>query len=192
MQNEKWLPIVNWENLYRVSDHGRVHSSNRIIHRRTDGATYPYYGQLLTPTEISSGHLIVTLSGDGHKQPKLVHVLVLESFVGLCPENHESCHKDDNPKNNALPNLYWGTRSDNNYDKVRNGRHHASNRITCPLKHLLAIPNLRQSVSAIGRRGCLACHRTDAAKQRAKQRNQSFDYVATAARYYQEIMANQK
>lgn len=188
MLNEQWLPVIDWENLYLVSDHGRVRSLDRIIYRRSDGATYPHPGRLLIPLNTPSGHFKVELARDGWKQPKLVHVLMLESFIGPCPENHEGCHKNDN----CIDNLRWGTRSDNMYDRVKNGKHPASNRIACPLEHLLITPNLRQSVLAKGRRGCLACHRADAAKQRAKQRNQIFDYISTANHYYQEIMVNQK
>jgi hypothetical protein len=48
--------------------------------------------------------------------------LVLEVFVGLCPEGMECCHEDDDCTNNRLTNLRWGTRAENNQDKVRNGR----------------------------------------------------------------------
>jgi hypothetical protein len=39
-----------------------------------------------------------------------VHHLVLEAFVGPCPEGMECLHGDDIPDNNILSNLQWGTR----------------------------------------------------------------------------------
>ena len=48
--------------------------------------------------------------------------LVLEAFVGPCPNGMECCHYDDNPFNNHITNLRWGTDKDNALDKVRNGR----------------------------------------------------------------------
>lgn len=52
--------------------------------------------------------------------------LVLEAFVGPCPPGMECCHNDDNPTNNTLGNLRWGTHSDNMRDAYRNG-HKARN-----------------------------------------------------------------
>ena len=51
---------------------------------------------------------------------KKVHILVLEAFIGPCPEGMIGCHYDDNPKNNLLNNLYWGSHSENGKDKCRN------------------------------------------------------------------------
>ncbi len=49
--------------------------------------------------------------------------LVLLVFVGPPPsDRHECCHRDDRPLNNDPANLYWGTRSENRADAVRNGR----------------------------------------------------------------------
>ena len=56
--------------------------------------------------------------GNGH----YVHHLVLEAFVGPRPEGYECCHKDGNPMNNNLPNLYWGTPAQNDADQSRHGR----------------------------------------------------------------------
>lgn len=48
--------------------------------------------------------------------------LVLEAFVGPCPYGMECCHYDDNPFNNKVDNLRWGTTQENALDKVRNDR----------------------------------------------------------------------
>ena len=50
-----------------------------------------------------------------------VHVLVLTAFVGPRPEGLYGCHRDDNPENNVLNNLYWGTPKENSNDKKLNG-----------------------------------------------------------------------
>lgn len=59
-----------------------------------------------------------------YRQTFLVHRLVLEAFVGPCPEGMMACHADDNPTNNNLSNLRWGTIHDNLADAYRNGRIH--------------------------------------------------------------------
>ncbi len=52
---------------------------------------------------------------------KRVNRLVLESFVGPCPEGMECCHRDGNRFNNCLDNLRWGTRSSNREDQRIHG-----------------------------------------------------------------------
>src|SRR6266567_540688 len=47
--------------------------------------------------------------------------LVLETFVGPCPPGKECCHWDDDPSNNNLSNLRWGSHFDNTEDIERNG-----------------------------------------------------------------------
>lgn len=43
----------------------------------------------------------------------MVHRLVLEAFVGPCPDNCEAVHFDGDPANNRLDNLRWDTHSAN-------------------------------------------------------------------------------
>ena len=50
-----------------------------------------------------------------------IHHLVLEVFVGPRPTlAHHALHRDDDPLNNRLENLYWGTGQDNIRDRARN------------------------------------------------------------------------
>jgi HNH endonuclease len=76
-------------------------------------------GRILRPGPANSEHLTVVL-GRGNTQS--VHVLVLTAFVGPSPPGCEGLHGDDNPTNNDISNLRWGTRSDNLHDAVRNGK----------------------------------------------------------------------
>jgi len=75
-----------------------------------------------------SGHLTVTLvymSKDRQtriKKTKYIHQIVLETFLGPCPEGMEACHfPDRNPANNHINNLRWGTHRDNYRDAVKHG-----------------------------------------------------------------------
>ena len=43
-----------------------------------------------------------------------IHRLVLEAFVGPCPEGKECNHKNHERDDNELTNLEWVTRSENN------------------------------------------------------------------------------
>tara|TARA_R110002126_G_scaffold96507_1_gene225832 strand:+ start:345 stop:833 length:489 start_codon:yes stop_codon:yes gene_type:complete len=48
-----------------------------------------------------------------NKKNYYVHRLVLEHFVGECPENFECDHIDRNRSNNHIENLKWCNRSEN-------------------------------------------------------------------------------
>ncbi len=69
----------------------------------------------------SGGYLIVTLCESGNRKTCLVHRLVLEAFIGLCPEGMECRHLDGNPVNNNLGNLRWGTHKQNIHDAIQHG-----------------------------------------------------------------------
>lgn len=66
-------------------------------------------------------YISAMLSRDSVQHNRLVHVLVLEAFVGPRPEGQEARHLDGDPTNNRLNNLAWGTRSENFDDMRRHG-----------------------------------------------------------------------
>ena len=57
----------------------------------------------------------------GRGNGRRVHRLVLEAFVGPCPEGLEACHSNGDPTDNRLENLRWGTHEDNHQDRVKHG-----------------------------------------------------------------------
>lgn len=50
-----------------------------------------------------------------------VQRLILEAFVGPCPEGMEACHWNGKHADNRLENLRWGTPVENTADKFRHG-----------------------------------------------------------------------
>lgn len=67
------------------------------------------------------GHQFVVLCKNSKCFNKAIHRLVLETFVGPCPEGMECRHLNGNPKDNRLKNLRWGTGKDNGLDKIIHG-----------------------------------------------------------------------
>lgn len=115
---EEWRAVVGFPD-YEVSNHGRVRSLDRIkvYYREGVRVSRRHRGRILRAGTMQSGHQFVEL---GKGNGRCVHVLVLQAFVGEAPPDHECCHWDDDPGNNRLENLRWGTRSENLADYKRN------------------------------------------------------------------------
>lgn len=109
-----WRPVPGWPT-YAVSDNGLVRGPR---------------GWVLKATPMRTGHRRVRLLDGERERWALVHVLVLEAFVGSCPPGMECCHGDGDPDNNRLSNLRWDTHRANMLDAVRHGTHNflAANR----------------------------------------------------------------
>lgn len=74
----------------------------------------------LKPYALRHGHLVVAIKPSGKK--RLVHHLILETFVGPCPPGMECRHfPDRNPANNRLNNIQWGTNEENHADRIIHG-----------------------------------------------------------------------
>lgn len=106
---EIWKPIKGYENLYWISNEGRVW---RPSHVDTIGRTKK--GRVLRASVSRNGYEKVGLTKDGAKTTKLVHRLVGEAFLEN-PENLPMInHKDENKRNNNVENLEWCDSTYNN------------------------------------------------------------------------------
>ena len=118
---EIFKPIKNYENLYSISNLGRVKSNNRQ-RLGAGGSIRNCKGRILKATPNQSGHLLVNLYDEEGKSKKaLVHRLVAEAFLEN-PENLPCInHKDENKLNNCADNLEWCTIAYNNsYSHLEN------------------------------------------------------------------------
>jgi hypothetical protein len=96
---ELWNPIRGFENLYQVSNEGRVMS---LKCNRTK----------IMKTPPCNGYPAVCLVKDKIKHTCRVHRLVAEAFLQPVPNKTEIDHKDRNPKNNRVSNLRYADRSE--------------------------------------------------------------------------------
>jgi len=67
------------------------------------------------------GYLKVNLYRNRKMKRKRIHQLVLETWIGPRPDGKVACHRDGNSLNNKLSNLYLGTHTENERDKIRHG-----------------------------------------------------------------------
>ena len=110
--SETWKAVVGFEGIYEVSDHGRVRRVAPSVNGHQPGLK-----KLFTEDR---GYKQTALYDRGRMRQVMVHVLVLEAFIGPRPPGMQGCHYDDNPSNNHLSNLRWDTPSANGYDRARN------------------------------------------------------------------------
>lgn len=128
---ERWLPVVGLEGFYEVSDLGRVRTVAHTVtfeRQKTPGSpvsvvTRRVKARVRIPQSDGEGCHHFLMIGD---VKRYVHRMVLEAFVGPCPDGQECRHADDDPPNNKLENLSWGTHADNMLDSYRNGRKSAT------------------------------------------------------------------
>ena len=172
--NERWLSVPGYPG-YEVSDQGRVRSLDREVRSRW-GTPKTLKGKILSQRLVGGNGSIgryraCTLFRDGERKPVTVHILMLETFVSPRPEGMWGCHRDDNPANNSLENLYWGSPSENVFDKVRNGHHPDANKTHCPQGHEYTEENTYIKPRT-GHRECRTCHcdQVKRAYRRSKQR----------------------
>lgn len=192
--NEKWLPVVGYEGFYEVSDHGRIRSIDRVV-TGTDGVDKRVPGKMKSTYIHKTGYLNVRLTKHGVGKQAKVHRLVLEAFVGPCPEGMEGCHNNGDRKDAQLANLRWDTRSANALDRVKHGNHNTAHNTHCPRGHILSEPNLVRATSKEGRRACLACARARARVHYASKRKGvdiSHNLQAIADEYFKAICRSEQ
>lgn len=151
---ERWLPVVGYEDLYEASDQGRVRNA------RT--------GLVLKP-RTHQGRLDVTLSRNGRVRTRLIHQMVLESFVEARPAGLVACHLNGDSRDNRLVNLRWDTVSANTLDSVRHGTHNEARKTRCSNGHEYSKENT-WVCSRTGRRSCRTCTRERVAAIKSRKK----------------------
>lgn len=132
---ERWRTIPGYSDAYEVSDLGRIRSVDRIVTYLRDGRfiSRSFRGMVLSQSVNRSvrRHMYVHLYRGSHddRRMHLVHRLVLEAFLGPCPDGMEGCHNNGDPTDNRLQNLRWDTHSSNMRDmRIHGTDRHAAKR----------------------------------------------------------------
>lgn len=113
---EIWKKIPKFED-YEISSLSRVRNAKGKIMKQwwsgIDGNKYLVI-KLFYPKERRTDT----------QQSKLlkIHRLILMAFIGMPLVGQIGCHKNDDPSDNSLENLYWGTPRENMLDALRNCR----------------------------------------------------------------------
>ena len=129
---------------YRFGDDGSIWSA-----RRPDGTIDEIRWKRVKTYRRPYGARYVMVSFRPERNGKLctfyVHRLILEAFIGPCPDGLEGCHgPDTDTSNNRLDNLRWDTHQSNIDDTEHDGtRPHGSQKTLAKLTES-DIPEIRR------------------------------------------------
>lgn len=162
---EEWRNVIGYEDHYEVSSFGNVRGKARVDSRGHSRASRP-----LTPVRVGrSGHqhYRVTFHKDGVRESIYLHRVVAMAFIDNPDGLPYVLHWDDDPGNNHVENLHWGTQEDNMREMSERGRHVSPNALKteCQFGHAFDEANTKWRKN--GRRECRTCVNH---KQREKYR----------------------
>lgn len=122
---EKWIDIIDFENLYEISNLGNVRSKDRIIEANSRWGVMRkmlFKGKALKQFVGKNGYAKVSLCKGSKPISKDVHRLVYESFNGKITGDMQVNHIDENKLNNRLNNLNLLSPKDNTNYGTHNER----------------------------------------------------------------------
>lgn len=118
-KEEVWVVVPGYEELYSISDHGRVFAHSRKCWNGT--GFFMSKEKIMKIFNARGGYLYVTLRKDNKPRNFRIHRLVL---LGFCGDSHLECnHIDGDKKNNRLENLEYVTSSENKLHAWKTGLH---------------------------------------------------------------------
>ena len=105
MENEIWKDIPGYENLYQVSNLGRVKSLERIVKRIVNNDRH--VSERIMKLSMCGRYLQVGISKSANVKMASVHVLVAMAFLGHTPCGYKIVvdHINNDPLNNRVENL---------------------------------------------------------------------------------------
>ena len=118
---EIWLPIEGYENLYEVSNLGRVRSLEHTVIKK-NGVKLKVPGKILKPGTNKNGYLKVVLSKNGIHRNYYLHRIVSTAFIPNYDKKPCVNHLDEDKTNNTADNLEWCTAKENTNYGTRNKR----------------------------------------------------------------------
>jgi len=105
---EVFKDVVGYENLYRISNLGRLYSCRK--------------DKIISPSIDKKGYYCFCLTKEKKQKHMLAHRLVGISFIPNHENKSDINHIDFNPLNNIVGNLEWATRQENIQHSIKGNR----------------------------------------------------------------------
>jgi len=121
LEGEVWCSIKNYENVYAVSNLGRVKSLAREIDDKNYFTKRKVGEKILKSFLLNSGYLKVNLKVSGYTNNQLVHRLVALAFIDNPDDKEQVNHKNGVKTDNRINNLEWVSRSENTKHAIQTG-----------------------------------------------------------------------
>ena len=119
---EIWKDSPEYEDLYQISNYGRVRSKDKIVkvncqnnkHVKVPFFCYVYPGKFIKLQTNKFGYTTVFLHKNGKQKGFFIHRLVMQTFNPILSDaNYQVNHIDENKNNNTISNLEWCTAKEN-------------------------------------------------------------------------------
>ena len=112
---EIWKDVIGYEEIYKVSNFGRVKvlEKNIVSNLKHNTGFYKKYEKILKQQNEKKGYKIVGLTKNMKQKGMLVHRLVAQAFIPNLENKRTVNHIDSNKQNNRVENLEWNTYKEN-------------------------------------------------------------------------------
>jgi hypothetical protein len=141
---EEWREIPAFTR-YSASSNGRIRR-NMFTQTQSNGVTRRYPEMIMKLHTNPEGYLTCGFVDDmGHRTNQFVARLIAFAFIPNPDNFPEIDHIDRNPSNNAVSNLRWVSRSENNHN--RKAFSNTGEKFICKEvieRYIVSVPNTRQ------------------------------------------------
>jgi len=127
-KTEQWRDIPNYENMYQISDLGRLKSYDRIVKHPNGKSNFPIKGKIKKNSFAPNGYLRFSICKNNKRHYDSIHRAVAIAFIpnplNLPEVNHIGLYPDGrqgNKHDNRAISLEWSTKSENTKHAFREG-----------------------------------------------------------------------
>ena len=121
MENEIWKDVEEFENLYEISNFGRLRNKPRMVNSLIGNRGFRVTTSKIKPTQDNGkGYKQYYVQINKKRYIQYAHRLVAKYFLSNPDEKTEVNHIDGNKANNHVSNLEWNTKSENMQHAVLN------------------------------------------------------------------------
>ncbi len=119
-KEEIWKSVIGYENIYEISNLGRIRSIDHIVPHK-DGKSRIQKGRFLHTYISEKGYIQTCLSKEGKRFNTGLHRIIAIAFIKNPNNLPQVNHKDGIKDNNSISNLEWSTNQENQLHAVKNG-----------------------------------------------------------------------